>query len=378
MAEHIYRFRVLLISPGDVLAERDAVTTVANRWNAQIGDALGAHVEIVRWETHGVPDMSAPAQDVLNRQIVNTCDFGLAIFWSKLGTPTAGHQSGSVEEIEKLRAQGKRVMLYFCDRPLPAGAVSAESERLGEVRSRYERESFFGTYTEPSDLMLSVSFHITSAVKELLPGRADVGASPSALAQALAADAVAPSIANRSADTVPLRGRTELYGEITKLIQSTEGALHIRATSLLALRDRAFDATFNAYIRALAVRIAAIRAGGNAASYSLVMGFTLLDDGAIPNDRRRAIRERSEAFKVAGVADAITVFHTPHQWLLDVLTINDQFAIIGFPGAAGDPHLRYALRVAGQQFASQFTQWFDTCVLPSASLVDLRKLSIKR
>jgi hypothetical protein len=377
MAEHIYTFRVLLISPRDVGAEPDAVADVTTRWNAQIGNALQAHVELVRWETHGSPDMAGPAQEVLDRQIVDSCDLGIAIFWSRLGTPTRHHLSGSIEEIERLRSQNKRVMLYFCDRPVPSDVDLAEFQRVRDIRTRYERESYFGSYADTSDLLLSIPFHLTSAVKELLPTRPLGDRTSTALAQALTADATAQPTGSWVADAMPLRGRRELYAELSRLIKSTEGALHVRATSLLALRDRASDPVFTVYIAELAAKIAEARSAGYAASYSLVIGFPLGRRGAIPPDRRRAIAERADAFHEAGVGDAITVFHTPHQWPLDVLTINDEFAVIRFPGAAGDSHLRYALRVAGRQFVSQFAQWFDTCVLPEANLVDLKDLRIK-
>jgi hypothetical protein len=56
----------------------------------------------------------------------------------------------------------------------------------------------------------------------------------------------------------------------------------------------------------------------------------------------RAIVERIDVLRAAGVGDSIIVFHTPHQWPLDVLTINDENVIIGFPAAAGNSHLRHA------------------------------------
>ena len=39
--------------------ERDALTELITNWNAQIGRALGARVDLVKWESHSVPDMSA-------------------------------------------------------------------------------------------------------------------------------------------------------------------------------------------------------------------------------------------------------------------------------------------------------------------------------
>src|SRR5438045_1658210 len=99
MPQQIIEYRCLLISPGDVAEERDALTKLVNDWNAQIGCGLGVRVELVRWESHATPDMSGPPQEVINTQLLGDCDLGIAVFWSRLGTPTSTHPSGSVEEV---------------------------------------------------------------------------------------------------------------------------------------------------------------------------------------------------------------------------------------------------------------------------------------
>lgn len=378
MAEHIFTFRLLLISPSDVARERERISNAVIRWNAQIGDALKAHVDLVRWETHGSPDLSGTAQDVLDRQIVDGCDLGLAVFWSRVGTPTGAHVSGSVEEISRLRGQGKRVMVYFCDRPIPANVDLAEYQRLRDLRAEYEQQGLIGTYVEPADLELAVLGHLSSAVKSLLPSRVLNPEEATPLTQALTADASASSGGSWTAQATPLGSRQEMYAELKRLLARPGGPLHIRSTSLLPPPYRLFDKAFVDYSTNLAARIAAISAAGGSASYSLVVGFPLLSGGSFPDDRIEVLRNRIEIFRSNGAVNMMTIFHTAHQWLLDVLTINDEVAIIGFPAHASDPHLRHAVEVKGQKFVSQFVQWFDTCVLPSASLVDLDTIALKR
>jgi len=163
-------YRCLLISPGDVTEERDALTNAVAEWNAQIGKSLGARVELVRWESHAVPDLSAPPQDVINRQIVDDCDMGIAVFWSRLGTPTDGHPSGSVEEIVRLRDRGARVMVYFSERPLPpASSLDAEQvKKLQEIRAQLSKDGLLATYSDILQLRGQVNLHLTSVVTELL------------------------------------------------------------------------------------------------------------------------------------------------------------------------------------------------------------------
>jgi len=106
MAKTVIEYRCLFISPSDVEAERKAISEVISSWNAQIGESLGTRIELVRWESHSIPEIGDEPQAILNRQLVDNCDFGIAVFWSRLGTPTADHVSGSIEEIEKLMERG--------------------------------------------------------------------------------------------------------------------------------------------------------------------------------------------------------------------------------------------------------------------------------
>src|SRR5262245_17898916 len=123
MSKTVIEYRCLLISPSDVDAERDAISDVVQLWNAQVGEALNARVQLIRWETHSVPDASGAPQDILNRQIVDDSDLAIAVFWTRLGTPTAEHQSGSMEEIHRLRERGVRVLIYFSTAEIPQAAL---------------------------------------------------------------------------------------------------------------------------------------------------------------------------------------------------------------------------------------------------------------
>lgn len=165
MPKELLSYRCLLVSPSDVHAERDALTAMVTRWNAHIGESLGVSIVLVRWEFHSTPDMSDTAQAVINRQIVDDCDLGIAIFWSRLGTPTKEFPSGSVEEVYRLIQKGTRVMVYFCSRDIPQNAlVSDQYARLLDVRKRFEQEGFLATYSDVDDLVQQVQLHLTSVI----------------------------------------------------------------------------------------------------------------------------------------------------------------------------------------------------------------------
>ena len=169
MSRKLVEYRCLLISPSDVEDERDAVSQVMARWNALVGESHDARVDVVKWETHSVPDASAPAQEVLNRDVVDECDFGIAVFWTRLGSPTSDYESGSIEEIERLRQRGARVLVYMNSAPIPQERLhDAQYERLCKFVTQLKAEGLIGEYRGISDLREQVLLHTTGVVVKLL------------------------------------------------------------------------------------------------------------------------------------------------------------------------------------------------------------------
>ena len=169
MSKLIIEYRCLLISPSDVDEEREAVSAMIDHWNALVGKGLDVRVHLVRWETHGVPDVSAPPQDVLNRDMVDECDFGIAIFWTRLGSPTTTHVSGSIEEIERLRQRGARVLVYMSSAPVPQERLRDDQyHRLSEFREQLSKEGLLGTYRDVADLQEKILVHTTDVIIGLL------------------------------------------------------------------------------------------------------------------------------------------------------------------------------------------------------------------
>lgn len=162
-------FRCLIISPGDVTAARDTLEAVIGEWNAHVGATLGARIEAVRWETHAAPEMGDRPQAIINKQLVDTCDLGIAIFWSRVGTPTGTHDSGSVEEIERLLSRNAPVSVYFCEADVPQSTMRDDQfARLQAVRERYQSMGLLGTYTDTERLARSFQLHLTRRVAQLL------------------------------------------------------------------------------------------------------------------------------------------------------------------------------------------------------------------
>ena len=90
--------RGFIASPSDVNPERDAASRVITEWNAANSLARAAIIEPVRVETHAELGLGTHPQEIINKQLLERCDFLIAIFWSRLGTATDTEESGTVHE----------------------------------------------------------------------------------------------------------------------------------------------------------------------------------------------------------------------------------------------------------------------------------------
>jgi hypothetical protein len=151
----------MIASPGDVADERAIVTKQLHRWN----DANAATRQIVllpvKWETHSTPQLGAPAQTIINNQLLDDVDIMIGIFGTRIGTPTEHYISGSVEEIKKHVAAGKTAKVYFSDVPRPPSAVDPEQyASVQKFREECERSGLYATYESLEQFTTDFSHHL--------------------------------------------------------------------------------------------------------------------------------------------------------------------------------------------------------------------------
>jgi len=119
-------FKVFLASPSDVPKERQIAREVIQKWNDLHSENTQIVLQAIGWETHSYSSMGDRAQGVLNNQILKDADFLVGIFWTRIGTPTGDHESGTLEEIREHINAGKPAMICFSDQPVQLGSVDQE------------------------------------------------------------------------------------------------------------------------------------------------------------------------------------------------------------------------------------------------------------
>ena len=143
--------KLTLCGPTDVAKEMAIATELINQWNCQHGEQRGFWIKHQHWSTDSYPDAQETGQGAINKQLIDSTDVLVAIFWSRIGTATANGESGTVEEIQRALKRGKKVMVYFSDlEPVPVGASTDQLERLWAFRQRLRIEKSCWTFQSRS------------------------------------------------------------------------------------------------------------------------------------------------------------------------------------------------------------------------------------
>lgn len=139
----------MIASPSDVAAERAAIRQTLADWNVIHSESRRIVLLPIGWETHSSPQMGQHPQKVLNEQILDRSDLLVGVFWTRIGTPTPTHPSGSVEEIEEHISAGKPVMLYFSNQPVRLDSVDGEQyAKLSDFKASCQERGFFEEYSD--------------------------------------------------------------------------------------------------------------------------------------------------------------------------------------------------------------------------------------
>ena len=159
--------RVLIASPSDLTEERAAAVEAINVWNASHSVSQMVVLLPVMWETHSRPAVGDRPQAILNEQFVDDCDMLIAMFWARMGSDTGKAPSGSVEEIDRVAAAGKPVMIYFSDRPVPPSSIDLDQlHKLSSFKSDTMQKALIDNFVSTETLKGKLVRHLQSQVSE--------------------------------------------------------------------------------------------------------------------------------------------------------------------------------------------------------------------
>ena len=170
-------FRVFLASPGDVPAEREALSRVVDEVNVTTAPLVDCRLEAVRWETHSAPDAGRP-QQVINKQI-SEYDVFIGVMWRRFGTPSGVAGSGTEEEFRIAYKRWEEshqlaLMFYFCEAPFYPKTLDEldQMKRVLRFRQELDRKALTWSYEDHGLFEAIIRKHLCLRLPALAESRA--------------------------------------------------------------------------------------------------------------------------------------------------------------------------------------------------------------
>ena len=171
--------RMVVASPGDVQAERDALSGVVDELNYGIARDRGLQLSITRWEDDAYAGFHPRGPQGLIDAIlgIEDCDIFIGIFWRRFGTPVYDAGSGTEHEFQRAyeawqQQRRPHIMMYFNQRAYTP-KTSAEAEQWAHVltfRESFPKEGLWWTYRGKAQFERLVRRQLTQLIlQELRP-----------------------------------------------------------------------------------------------------------------------------------------------------------------------------------------------------------------
>lgn len=161
---------VMIASPSDVPQERLIVRDVISEWNTIHANDKRTVLMPIGWETHSVPDTGNRPQAIISGQLLKDADLLVAMFWTRIGSPTGAAQSGTVEEIEEHIRAGKSAMIYFSSAPVhPDFIDNVQYSALKAFRESLRARSLFEQYDSLSEFRMKFTRQLAQKIISRFP-----------------------------------------------------------------------------------------------------------------------------------------------------------------------------------------------------------------
>jgi hypothetical protein len=158
-------YKVMIASPGDVATERTVIRDVIHEWNSVHSDKEDIVLMPAGWESHSAPSMGDRPQAIINKQVLADSDLLIAVFWTRLGSPTGRARSGTVEEIEEHLKAGKPAMIYFSSAPVvPESIDQKQYKALLKFKEELHTRGLFETYDSISEFKEKLTRQLAQTV----------------------------------------------------------------------------------------------------------------------------------------------------------------------------------------------------------------------
>lgn len=169
MKKKLKIIKVTLCGPGDVSEEINIAKEIIDEWNLTQWEATGFGLKSQHWNTDAIPTMAERGQSAINHQLIDASGIVVAIFWTRLGTPTGLAGSGTEEEITRAIHRGIPVMVYFSNLEAPNHCQDkTQIDKLAEFRAKLMNTGLPFTFNSRSAYRKMFKDHLTAMLPKII------------------------------------------------------------------------------------------------------------------------------------------------------------------------------------------------------------------
>lgn len=162
-------YKILIASPSDVGREREICKDVILDWNATNSNSTEVFLEPVLWETHVAFTLGDDPQQIINKQLLEECDFVIGMFWSRIGLPTKNAEGGAVEELNYFLKRRARTIVGFSQAPIPPANIDIDQiSKLKIFREKCEKIGIVFTYNSMEEFRNVLTSQLSKSMNRIL------------------------------------------------------------------------------------------------------------------------------------------------------------------------------------------------------------------
>jgi hypothetical protein len=162
MPEQRLHMRLFVAAPDELADDRAAADRVVQEWNIAPGQSFGVWLEAIAWKSHATPAVGDRGQAIINKQILDSSDIVVGLFWTHFG-------AGTEEEIRRSIEQKKPVLIYFSDRPVQPSQIMPESmARVHAFKQEFRDKSLYWQYSSLEEFKDNLRKHLTQTIHGML------------------------------------------------------------------------------------------------------------------------------------------------------------------------------------------------------------------
>ena len=219
---------VFVASPSDMAQEREKLEEVIDEFNKSWSQHLGITLDLVRWETHGVPGVGDDPQDALNKSFPDNIEIFVGLMWGRYGTPTGRAGSGTEEEFDRALARyhadpnSIRIMFYFKDAPIAPSEIDLDQlSRVQKFKSSLgDKGTLYWPFNSLDEFERQLRVHLTRQIQYFQRQSNDAIPKPrnqNVVAKAVSEGVDEPGLLDYldGLETINIGSLTEIAGRIT-------------------------------------------------------------------------------------------------------------------------------------------------------------------